>query len=127
LGRTVEFCALAVPESHNLLKTSSNFSKINYEFASIAKDSAKNKKLSYICGLRTRIECERGGEHSTHSDRVTNIGWLLAFGASLLSATNHLSMFMSGNSFLHRFFRSKKLYCNPEHTQCQRQRCTGVQ
>ena len=73
-GRTVEFCALAVPESHNLLKTSSNFSKTNYEFASIAKDSAKNKKLSYICGLGTRIECERGGEHSTHSDRVTNIG-----------------------------------------------------
>ena len=61
MGRTVEFCALAVPESHNLLKTSSNFSKTNYEFASIAKDSAKNKKLSYICGLGTRIECERGG------------------------------------------------------------------
>ena len=82
MGRTVEFCALAVPESHNLLKTSSNFSKTNYEFASIAKDSAKNKKLSYICGLGTRIECERGGEHSTHSDRVTNIAscfWRVSF------------------------------------------------
>ena len=81
MGRTVEFCALAVPESHNLLKTSSNFSKINYEFASIAKDSAKNKKLSYICGLRARIECEHGSEHSTHSDRVTNIGYCLFRGA----------------------------------------------
>ena len=30
---------------------SSNFSKTNYEFASIAKDSAKNKKLSYIVAL----------------------------------------------------------------------------
>ena len=75
MGRTVEFCALAVPKSHNLLNTSSDFSKTNSEFASIAKDSAKNKKLSYICGLGTRIECERGGEHSTHSDRVTNIGY----------------------------------------------------
>ena len=28
----------------------------------------------YIYGLRTRIECEPGGEHSTRSDRVTNIG-----------------------------------------------------
>jgi len=45
-----------------------------FEITLIAKDSAKNKKLSYICGLGTRIECERGGEHSTHSDRVTNIG-----------------------------------------------------
>ena len=75
MGRTVEFCALAVPESHNLLKTSSNFSKINYEFASIAKDSAKNKKLSYICGLRTRIECERGGEHY----RIASCFWRVSF------------------------------------------------
>ena len=74
MGRTVEFCALAVPEGLNLLKTSSDFSKTNSESASIAEDSAKNKKLSYICGLGTRIECERGGEHSTHSDSVTYIG-----------------------------------------------------
>ena len=46
MGRTVEFCALAVPESHNLLKTSSNFSKTNYEFASIAKDSPLRMKES---------------------------------------------------------------------------------
>ena len=45
-----------------------------FEFTPTAKDSAKRKKLSYICGLRTRIERERRGEHSTHSDRVTNIG-----------------------------------------------------
>ena len=92
MGRTVEFCALAVPESHNLLKTSSNFSKTNYEFALIAKDSAKNKKLSYICGLGTRIECERGGEHSTRSDRVTNIGYLLSSGASVLPAANPIQL-----------------------------------
>ena len=35
------------------------------------------KHISYICGLRARIECEPGGEHSTRSDRVTNIGYLL--------------------------------------------------
>ena len=85
MGRTVEFCALAVPKSHNLLNTSSDFSKTNSEFASIAKDSAKNKKLSYICGLGTRIECERGGEHSTHSDRVTDIGQLLSLATEVKS------------------------------------------
>ena len=46
MGRTVEFCALAVPESHNLLKTSSDFSKTNSEFASIAKDSPLRMKES---------------------------------------------------------------------------------
>ena len=40
--------------------------------------SRKTKKqISYICGLRARIECEPGGEHSTRSDRITNIGYLL--------------------------------------------------
>lgn len=42
MGRTVEFCALAVPESHNLLKTSSDFSKTNSEFAS--------EGVSFACG-----------------------------------------------------------------------------
>ena len=68
---------------------SSNFSKTNYEFASIAKDSAKNKKLSYICGLRTRIECEPFSEHSTRSDRVTNIEYRLPVGASVLPTANY--------------------------------------
>ena len=35
--------------------------------------SPKREKLSYICSLSARIECEPEGEHSTHSDRVTNI------------------------------------------------------
>lgn len=45
MGRTVEFCALAVPESHNLLKTSSDFSKTNSESASIAEDSPLRMKM----------------------------------------------------------------------------------
>ena len=44
--------------------------------------SPEREKVSYICGLRARIECEPVGEHSTRSDRVTNIGYLLSFGAS---------------------------------------------
>ena len=54
----------------------------NSEFTSTAKDSTQREKIPYICGLRTRIECEPGGEHSTRSDRVTNIGYLLSLGAS---------------------------------------------
>ena len=46
------------------------------------KHSTRREKITYICGLRTRIECEPGGEHSTRSDRVTNIGYLLSLGAS---------------------------------------------
>ena len=46
MGRTVEFCALAVTKSHNLLKTSSDFSKTNSESASIAKDSPLRMKES---------------------------------------------------------------------------------
>ena len=38
------------------------------------------KKRTYICGLGARIECEPLSEHSTHSDRVTDIGSLLSFG-----------------------------------------------
>ena len=48
-----------------------------------AKDSPQREPLPYICGLRARIECEQGGEHSTRRDRVTNIGMLLSFGASV--------------------------------------------
>ena len=48
------------------------------------KKQLPREKISYICGLRTRIECEPGGEHSTRSDRVTNIGYLLSLGAVFL-------------------------------------------
>ena len=56
----------------------------NCNFVPIAKDSSKREPIPYICGLRSRIECERGGEHSTRSDRVTNIGYLLSLGAVFL-------------------------------------------
>ena len=58
----------------------------NSEFTLTAKDSTQREKIPYICGLRTRIECEPVSEHSTHSDRVTNIGYLLSLGASTLHA-----------------------------------------
>ena len=60
----------------------------NSEFTSTAKDSTQSEKIPYICGLRTRIECEPVSKHSTHSDRVTNIGYLLSLGASTLPAAN---------------------------------------
>ena len=60
----------------------------NSEFTSTAKDSTQREKIPYICGLRPRIECEPVSEHSTHSDRVTNIGYLLSLGASTLPAAN---------------------------------------
>ena len=56
------------------------------------KHSSRREKKTYICGLRTRIECERVSEHSTHSDRVTNIGFLLSSGASPLPAANQNSL-----------------------------------
>ena len=34
----------------------------------------RRKKLSYIYGLRARIECSPESEHSTHNDKITNIG-----------------------------------------------------
>ena len=40
----------------------------------------EREKRTYICGLGARIECEPLSEHSTHSDRVTDIGSLLSFG-----------------------------------------------
>ncbi len=57
---------------------------MNSDFASTAKDSSRREQIAYICGLRARIECEPGGEHSTRSDRVTNIGYLLSPGAFVL-------------------------------------------
>ena len=60
----------------------------NCNFVPIAKDSSKREPIPYICGLRARIECEHRGEHSTRSDRVTNIGYALFCGASLLACSN---------------------------------------
>ena len=47
-----------------------------------AKVSSRRENPPYICGLRARIECEPLSEHSTRSDRVTNIRWILSSGAS---------------------------------------------
>ncbi|MFR0899356.1 MAG: hypothetical protein ACLSG4_07770, partial [Anaerobutyricum sp.] len=57
-------------------------------FTPTAKDSTAKESIAYICGLRARIECEHRGEHSTRSDRVTNIGYALFCGASLLACSN---------------------------------------
>ena len=61
----------------------------NCNFVPIAKDSSKREPIPYICGLRARIECERLSEHSTRSDRVTNIGYRLPVGASVLPTANY--------------------------------------
>ena len=63
---------------------SSKPSNMKSDFTSTAKDSSPKETIAYICGLRARIECERRGEHSTRSDRVTNIGYLLSLGAVFL-------------------------------------------
>ena len=55
------------------------------------KNSSPKEAIAYICGLRARIECEPLSEHSTHSDRVTNIGYCLFGGASTLPAANYNS------------------------------------
>ena len=69
------------------------------------KHSTRREKISYICGLRTRIGCERVSEHSTHSDRVTNIGCLLSSGSSTLPAANYyLSIPFFENIFHFQFF-----------------------
>ena len=66
----------------------SNSLTSNYNFTSTTKDSTPKETIAYICGLRTRIECEPFSEHSTHSDRVTNIGYRFFWGASPLPAAN---------------------------------------
>ena len=60
------------------------FSNVNSDFAKVATVSFQRKPIPYICGLRARIECEPLSEHSTRSDRVTNIGYRLSLGASPL-------------------------------------------
>ena len=63
-----------IPKSYNM----------NSDFASTAKNSSQREPIPYICGLRARTECEPLSEHSTRSDRVTNIGYRLSLGASTL-------------------------------------------
>ncbi len=53
----------------------------NSDFSPATKVSSPREPIPYICGLRARIECEPLSEHSTRSDRVTNIGYRLSWGA----------------------------------------------
>ena len=57
------------------------FSNVNSDFAKAATVSFQREPIPYICGLRARIECEPVSEHSTRSDRVTNIGYRLSLEA----------------------------------------------
>ena len=57
-------------------------------FTSVAKVSSQRENIVYICGLRARIECEPFSEHSTRSDRVIDIDYVLSLGASTLPAAN---------------------------------------
>ena len=62
----------------------SKYYNVNSDFVSTVTDSSRREQIPYICGLRARIEYEPRGEHSTRSDRVTNIGYLLSSGAFVL-------------------------------------------
>ena len=89
---------------------------MNSDFSSVAKDSFQREPIPYICGLRARIECEPGGEHSTRSDRVTNIGYGLSLEASALplSATNQefsvLKNLGVSSFFLMNYIKNLRLY-----------------
>ena len=61
-----------------------NVKAVSYTHLDVYKRQEKHR---YICDLRARIECERISEHSTRSDRVTNIAVLLSLGASPLACT----------------------------------------
>ena len=76
-------CFLLLQKSHDLPAISQSTSAVNSNF-NLTKNSSHRETISYICGLRTRIGCEPFSEHSTHSDRVTNIGYRLPVGASVL-------------------------------------------
>ena len=79
-------------ENHSLLVIPQIALTLNSNFIP-AKDSSYREKVPYICGLRARIGCEPVSEHSTRSDRVTNIGYLLSVGASVLSTTNYYLLY----------------------------------
>ena len=75
-------------EVHNLSVIPQSTPTVNSNF-SLTKNSSHREKIPYICGLRARIEYEPFSEYSTRSDRVTNIGYLLPVGASVLPAANY--------------------------------------
>ena len=72
---------------------SSKPSNMKSDFTSTAKDSSPKDTISYIWGLRARIECEPFSEHSTRRDRVTNIGYRLFGGASPCELKQHFFHF----------------------------------
>ena len=72
------------PASHSLLENSQILQQKTLILLLEPENSSQREQQTYICGLRARIECEPLREHSTHSDRVTNIGLLLSLGASYL-------------------------------------------
>ena len=90
-------------KSSNLL---SNVSTCKHYYKIVASAPAKNSSqretISSICGLRARIECEPFSEHSTRSNRVTNRGYCLPLGASVLLSANYyfLQMHYSFFNFL---------------------------
>ena len=68
------------------------------------KTAPPTKTIAYICGLGARIECEPLSEHSTHRDRVTNIGYGLCGGSVYLPAANQ--SFTKLYKFASRYFLS---------------------
>ena len=101
----IDFSNFPTTTSNSPKSDSQSFSELNPKFPPAAKDSSQRKKIPYICGLRARIECEPGGEHSTRSDRVTNIGYLLSLGASALPGPPELIQHLLENLINHRWVR----------------------
>ena len=100
---------ISFPRKSHLSGESSNPSTLHSDFAPTAKDSSAKETIAYICGLRARIECEPFSEHSTHSDRVTNIGYCLFSRASPLPAANQNAIKKSSLPDLNR---------RPTHYEC---------
>ena len=46
-------------------------------------DASKESRYPIFVTLSLLVEYERASEHSTHSDRVTDIGYLLYWGSSI--------------------------------------------
>ena len=60
----------------------------NMKFYSSSQNTVPKARTYPISVALARIECERVSEHSTRSDRVTDIGYVLALGASTLACGN---------------------------------------
>ena len=98
-----------------------NKNSLNSAFAPTAKDSSPKETIAYICGLRARIECEPLSEHSTHSDRVTNIGYCLFRGASVCLRNPELFLLPTGNSLISAFLQLMSV--NQVHDQDNKNNC----